>query len=125
MTGTEAAPPTWTKTAVSRLRGIAMANLFTWVLSAVIAAIAYWVGQPTLQRAIGIGLLAGGGLVMLGGGNVLERSANLSSSSWGVSVNRHRDEETKDAKGFGDLTSVGVALFAGIPNGILGMFLMS
>lgn len=109
---------------VARLRAVLAANVFTWFVAATVAVIAHLIGQPTVVRSTGVGLLVAGGLIMFGGGNVLERGANLNSSSWGVSVNRHRDEETKDTKGFGDLTSLGAALFAGLPNAIVGMYLM-
>ncbi|HUG85596.1 MAG TPA: hypothetical protein VMM13_13595 [Euzebya sp.] len=64
---------------------------------------------------MGVGLV-----LMLTGGNLMERVTTLESSQWGISVNRHRDELGKEYPEVGQLTSVGLAILVGIPLVALG-----
>ncbi|MGI9016983.1 MAG: hypothetical protein ACR2HR_07760 [Euzebya sp.] len=66
-------------------------------------------------RAFALALFGVGGILVVTGGNAIERLTTLSSSAWGISVNRHRDSIGKEYSDVSTMTSLGMAVMVGLP----------
>lgn len=97
------------------LQALAIVYLIAGVLIALVTAGLVLFNGSEMARALPLTMMGVGVLLMLTGGNALERVTTLESSRWGISVNRHREQLGKEYSDVGELTSLGMALLVGVP----------
>jgi hypothetical protein len=113
-----------TMAAPRQVRALVRVTTVAWAGVAGAAVLWTWIAGGAFLERLGLTALSAGAVLMLTSGNILSRSNTLASSGWGIAVNRHRDEDVREAGGVSVLTGLGFSLLIGGPLLVVGALLL-